>query len=470
MSKSARRLVVAGTHSSVGKTTITLALMAALRRRGLTVQPFKVGPDFIDPGHHTAVCGRVSRNLDTWMLSDDTVRNLFARASAGADISIIEGVMGLFDGRSAEDLRGSTAHLARLLDAPVLLVVDAEAVAASVAAVVKGFADLDPGLRVAAVLCNRTAGLRHYALLQAAIRQHTGVPPVGWLPRRADWHIPERHLGLMTQEDWSVQAGGLDLDRLAEALEASVDVDLLLQQSERPAIDLPPTAPCPSHPTSCRVAVARDAAFCFYYQDNLDLLAAAGAEVVPFSPLCDPELPAGVELVYLGGGYPELHAERLAANTSMRDSFRRFHGQGGRIFAECGGLMYCCRELVDGAGRAFPMLDLLPARTVMQPRLAALGYVTWQASGPTLLGAAGTEVRGHVYHYSRLEPLGPLRPLAELRREGEEARPDGFASSALLAGYAHLHFASNPAVAASLVQGCPHLVAGQFCSFEEQSL
>src|SRR5262245_56522087 len=195
-----RRLIVAGTHSGVGKTTVALALMAALRRRGLTVQPFKVGPDFIDPTHHTAVCGRPSRNLDTWLLSDDTVRALFARAAAGADISVIEGVMGLFDGRSADDLRGSTAHLAKLLGAPVLLVADAEGMAASVAAVVRGFAEFDPEVHVAAVLCNRVAGPRHYAYLEPAIRRHTRVAPAGWLPRRQEWQIPERHLGLMTRQ------------------------------------------------------------------------------------------------------------------------------------------------------------------------------------------------------------------------------------------------------------------------------
>jgi cobyrinic acid a,c-diamide synthase len=452
---SARRLVIAGTHSGVGKTTVTLALMAALRRRGLVVQPFKAGPDFIDPGHHTAVCGRPSRNLDTWMLSDDTVRALFARAAADADVSIIEGVMGLFDGRSAEDPRGSTAHLARVLDAPVLLVVDAGAVAASAAAVVKGFADFDPGLRVAAVLCNRVAGARHYALLEAAVHRHTPVVPAGWLPRRPDWHIPERHLGLITAEDWAGQATGLDPERLAAAFEETVDVDLLLRLAEGPALAPGPGLPAEPAPAARRVAVARDAAFCFYYEDNLDLLRAAGAVLVPFSPLHDAELPAGVEVVYLGGGYPELHAGRLAANTALRDDLRAFQRQGGRIYAECGGLMYSCRELVDGEGRSFPMLNLLPARTVMQKRLAALGYVTWRAAGATPLGPAGTELRGHVYHYSRLEPLGPLRPLAELYRDGE-ARPDGFASGGLLAGYGHLHFASRPQAAAALLLGPEH--------------
>jgi cobyrinic acid a,c-diamide synthase len=450
------RLIVAGTHSGAGKTTVALALMAALRRRGLTVQPFKVGPDFIDPTHHTAVCGRPSRNLDTWMLSEETVRRLFTHAAADADVSVIEGVMGLFDGRSPEDVRGSTAHLAKLLDAPVLLVADAEGVAVSVAAVVKGFAEFDPGVRVAAVVCNRVAGPRHYAYLEPAIRRHTRVAPVGWLPRRPEWQIPERHLGLLMRQD----VGDFDADTLAQAFAASVDVDLLLELSAGDAVAsrgceylegaFPPGAHAPGSPR-CRVAVARDAAFCFYYQDNLDLLQEAGADLVPFSPLNDPELPPNLDLVYLGGGYPELHAERLAGNVAMADRLRAYHAQGGRIYAECGGLMYACRELIDADGRVFPLLGLLPARAVMQKRFAALGYVTWAAASDSLLGSAGTEVRGHEFHYSRLEPLGPLHPAASLQRDGEAAKPDGFTVGGLLAGYAHLHFGSNPRAAAALL-------------------
>lgn len=448
-----RSLVIAGTHSGVGKTTVALALMAALRQRGLTVQPFKVGPDFIDPGHHSAVCGRVSRNLDTWMLTESTVRSIYHRAAADADVAIIEGVMGLFDGRGPDDPRGSTADVARVLRAPVVLVVDASAVAGSIAAVVKGFREFDPQVDVRGVICNRVAGARHYAYLEPALRRHTDVAPLGWLPRRPEWAIPERHLGLTTAEN--LAGSSSRWDQLGRGLSETVDVDRFLALAESVEDGIPepketiPVVPSPG----LRVAVARDAAFCFYYPENLELLETAGGQIVPFSPLADAILPEGTELLYLGGGYPELDARRLAENESMRQSIRRFHQQGGSIYAECGGLMYVCRELVDGSGQMFPMLDLLPARTIMQKKLAALGYVTWQASQATLLGPPGTEVRGHEFHYSRLEELGSLPVAGMLHREGQDLRPDGFIQKNLLAGYAHLHFASNPLAAQALLTG-----------------
>src|SRR6266849_6397793 len=226
-----KTVIIAGTHSKVGKTTIALALMAMLRQRGLTVQPFKVGPDFIDPDHHTAVCGRISRNLDNWMLSDETVRVIFHRACAGADVAVIEGVMGLFDGKSPEDSRGSTADIARLLSAPIILVVDASSVAVSIAAIVRGFSEFDARVPIAGVICNRVAGPRHYRYLQSAIRQHTHIVPLGWLPRRADWQIPERHLGLTTIQD---HPGSTELwSSVADAFCQTVDLDGLLALSAK---------------------------------------------------------------------------------------------------------------------------------------------------------------------------------------------------------------------------------------------
>jgi cobyrinic acid a,c-diamide synthase len=455
-------LIIAGTHSGVGKTTIALALMAALRRRGLTVQPFKVGPDFIDPGHHTAVCGRVSRNLDTWILLESTVKEYFWRAASGADVAVIEGVMGLFDGRGPDDPRGSTADIARLLGVPVILVVDASAVTGSIAAIVKGFSEFSSKIRVVGVICNRVAGRRHYEYLEPAIRRFTKVKPLGWLPRRPEWEIPERHLGLMTATDLAAEQARWE--NLGKALEKTVDVDQLLELAlcetakrgngegakEEPMVAASPIRPVAVSPSRRRVAVADDAAICFYYPENLELLEQSGGKIVRFSPLADAALPEGTELIYLGGGYPELHAQMLAENESMRRSIQRFHREGGTIYAECGGLMYCCRELLDVSGKAFPMLDLLPARTVMQSRLAKLGYVTLRTKQKTPLGPPGTEARGHEFHYSQLEPMGKLSYAADLER-GNERRGDGLVAGNLLAGYAHLHFGSNPRIAEFLV-------------------
>jgi cobyrinic acid a,c-diamide synthase len=449
----AHALLIAGTHSGVGKTTVSLALMAALRQRGLVVQPFKVGPDFIDPGHHTAVCGRVSRNLDTWMLSESAVRQTFSSAASAAQVAVVEGVMGLFDGKGPADLRGSTAHLASLLDLPVVLVVDAGGMAGSVAALVKGYAEFQPGVRVAGVICNRVAGPKHYAYLEPAIRQHTTAVPLGWLPRQADWKIAERHLGLTTATDHAAPAAFWQ--KLGDGLAETVAVDRLLELSGRAQPAVPwQQQPRAATPRRTRVAVARDAAFCFYYPENLELLAEAGGDIVPFSPLTDGQLPDGTGLLYLGGGYPELHAAQLAANEPLRQSIRRFHQRGGTIYAECGGLMYCCRELVDLAGACWPMIDLLPARVVMQERRAALGYVCLRTTAPSPLGPVGTEARGHEFHYSRLDRLGPVRYAAALDTGQGEARPDGLVAGNLYAGYAHLHFGSNPQLAAALVNGC----------------
>jgi cobyrinic acid a,c-diamide synthase len=444
-----KTLLIAGTHSHVGKTTVALALMAALRQRGLTVQPFKVGPDFIDPGHHLAVCGRTSRNLDNWMLRDETVLSIFHRACAGADVAVIEGVMGLFDGKSPEDTRGSTADIARLLGAPVVLVADASSIASSIAAVVRGFSEFDSRIQVAGVICNRVASERHYRILESALKRYTKVAPLGWLPRRQDWQIPERHLGLTTIEDH--QASGKLWESLADTFRQNVDLDgnLKLAKSS-PVANVESITYVTRSSRRCRMGVARDAAFCFYYPENLELLENAGAQIVPFSPLADSALPDGINALYVGGGYPELHARQLAENHSLRQSIRDFHRKGGTIYAECGGLMYVCRELIDAAGNSFPMLDLLAARTIMQPRLAKLGYVVFRTNRDTILGPSGTEARGHQFHYSRLEPLGPLTYAGELIRE-DERTPDGIVAENVLAGYAHLHFASNPEIPAFLV-------------------
>jgi cobyrinic acid a,c-diamide synthase len=444
-------LILAGTHSGAGKTTVTLAILAALVRRGVRVQAFKVGPDFIDPGHHTAITGRVSRNLDTWLLDRQSLGETFRRGANGADMAIIEGVMGLFDGRGARDEAGSTADLARAWNLPVVLVVDASGLSRSIAPLIRGFAEFDDRVHIVGAIANRVGSARHFdEYLEPAMRADSGVEPLGYLVRNDNLKIPSRHLGLWTAAEF--QPGSSFLDELADAAEATLDLDRLIALARVP--DLPRTEPKPTQAParSVRIAVARDAAFCFYYEDNLDALRAAGAELAAFSPLVDAELPEGTEMVYLGGGYPESHAAQLAANGPMRAAIRRFHANGGAVFAECGGLMACCAELRDTAGVSHPMWGLIPALVVMQPRFAALGYVTVETERDTMLGPAGTQVRGHEFHYSTLEPCAPLPYATHLLRPDRDPKPDGIRVGGLLASYAHLHFGSNSAIAPRLVQ------------------
>lgn len=450
-------LIVAGTHSGSGKTTVTLAILAALVRRGVRVQAFKVGPDFIDPGHQSHVTGRPSRNLDTWLLDPRALGRTYRNGVAGAELAIIEGVMGLFDGRGGCDDAGSTASLARLWRLPVVLTVDARGLARSIAPLVLGFARFDPTVEVAGAIANKVGSHRHFSeYLAPALRAaDLSIEPLGFLPRDESLVIPSRHLGLLL----AGEAGNNPrlLDALADAAEATLDLDRIVAMARPPA--LPEEAkqsgepPGPDRVRPTRVGLARDRAFCFYYEDNLDALRSAGAELVPFSPLDDTELPGGLGLIYLGGGYPELHGERLAANGAMREAIRRFHAEGGSILAECGGLMACTESIRDHQGRDHRLWGLVPARTVMQDRFAALGYVTVRSDRPSLLGPPGTSLRGHEFHYSRLEPRGPLPYATALLRPDRDPTPDGIQIGGLHAGYAHLHFGSNPHVAGQILQG-----------------
>jgi cobyrinic acid a,c-diamide synthase len=350
-------VLIAGTHSGAGKTTVTIGLIGALRRRGLTVQPFKVGPDFIDPLHHQHASGRPPRNLDGWMLSEQDNRAAFARATADADVAVIEGVMGLFDGADAKTDCGSAAELAKLLGIPVVLVIDAGAMARSAAALIHGYHSFDPQLRLAAVIANRIGTRSHAQMIRDAVAGE--VPILGALPRVGDLTVPERHLGLHlpheAREDY--------VERLAELIEGHIDLDLLLQIG---AIDRPATAPAAvagENVATVRIGVARDEAFCFYYTDNLELLEQAGAELVEFSPLSDP-VPAGLDGLYIGGGYPELHAAELAENSDTRKTIRRLAASRLPIYAECGGLMYLAQALQVN-GHTYPMCGVLPFRTEM---------------------------------------------------------------------------------------------------------
>ena len=444
------RLVIAGTSSGVGKTTVTLAILAALKARGRLVQPFKVGPDFIDPGHHGAATGRPSRNLDGWMLGEAVNRDIFTRAAADADISIVEGMMGLFDGSSPVNEIGSTAELAKQLDAPVLLVIDGSAMARSAAAMVSGYAKFDPALRVAGVLFNRVGSEGHYKLLKEAVEQETDVVAVGYLRPDPAVTISDRHLGLVTAME---QGTGELYGRLAKAAAETVDLDRI-EALARSCGKLTVAAPQPvarTHGRTVRIGVAQDLAFCFYYPDNLELLEAEGAELVKFSPMKDQVLP-DVDMLYLGGGYPELHGEGLAGNVTMRTAILEFAKRGGTIFAECGGMMYLTQAIRDFAGTSHEMVGLFPAEAVMRKPDLILGYRALELAHNCILGVSGATARGHEFHYSTMVPKGRLDYACALRdARGESKGSDGLVVGNTLALYTHVHFASQPQMAKALV-------------------
>ena len=468
---SARGFVIAGTASGVGKTTVATGIVGALRARGLRVQPFKTGPDYIDPTYLSRAAGRPCRNLDTWMLAEATVRELFARAAADADVAVIEGVMGLFDGRDERadggdggtaGGAGSAAHLARLLGLPIVLVVDARAMAQSAAALVQGFQRYQPDLRFAGVILNRLAGARHAEMCAGPITAATALPVLGWLPRAPELAVPERHLGLVPETEAPVSDALFD--GVAALVAQQIDLDTLLANAApcgTSPIEPSSTGLFPAQPlaTRARIAIARDAAFHFYYEDSLDLLRAWGAELVPFSPIADRALPTDCGAVYIGGGFPELFAAALAANAPMIESLRAAAARGVPIYGECGGLMYLGRGLTDLDGVRHAMAGLVPAESVMRGARLTLGYREVESCGTPLL-PAGERMRGHEFHLSTLEPAG-LGP-AGLDRSGEATtaayhvldqggRTDGFRVGSVTATYVHAHLAARADLAPNFV-------------------
>ncbi len=445
-------LVVAGTQSGAGKTTLTLGLMAAWLRRGIAVQPFKVGPDFIDPGHHARAAGRPSYNLDGWMMPREENLRIFHTHTRAAAVAVVEGVMGMFDGYDGKTEAGSTAQMAKWLGLPVVLLVDARSMARSAAALVHGFATFDPEISLAGVIFNRVGSPTHLDYLRQALEQAGKVRCFGGLPRETELAIPERHLGLVTTEDHPLE--GAYLEGLADLVEKHLDLDGLL--ASLPPVPLGETSAAACPPPAIRLGVARDRAFCFYYPDNLEWLANFGAEIIPFSPLDDQDLPAGLHGLYLGGGYPELFARQLSANLPMLQAIRAQAEAGLPIYAECGGLMYLCREISDLEGGCHAMAGVLPFVVRMLPRLKALGYreVTLAADG--LLGPAGTRARGHEFHYSEIisAPAEFPRLYQLTARRGGAPVQEGYTVNRVLASYVHLHFGSNPEVARHLVACC----------------
>jgi len=450
--KTPRILVVAGVASGVGKTTVTLGLLEAFRRRGLVVQGFKVGPDFIDPGFHEIVTGRGSYNLDGWMCGHDYVLATVARRAADADLAIVEGVMGCFDGLDATSDEGSTAQIAKWLDAPVVLVIDAQAQAGSAAAVALGFEQFDPDMKLAAVIINRVGGVTHARSVRDAISARCRARVMGALVYDEQIALAERHLGLVTAGEGSLTAA--KRARLADAIERSVDLEGLLGLAAPVPVSTKSSDPGRTPTSTVRIGVAHDDAFCFYYRDNLELLMAAGAELVYWSPLTERTLPP-VDGLYLGGGYPELRGAELGANKVMREAVRAFAGSGRPVYAECGGLMYLADALEDPEGVRHPMVGLLPATVRMRPSRLSLTYteVTLQAASP--LGPPGTIARGHEFHFSTLDPVpASVAHSYRLRRYGGADREEGYLIGNTLLSYVHLHFGSNPELATNFVRAC----------------
>jgi len=443
------RIVIAGTHSGVGKTSVTLAVVAALRKRGYRVQTFKVGPDFLDPSYLAMASGMPCYNLDGWMSGRDYVCRLFARVSERADISVIEGVMGLFDGADPDNSEGSTAEIARWLDAPVLLVADVYGIARSIAAVVKGYTDFEPGLKIAGVIANRCGSEGHALWLSESLTAASLPPLAGAIPMDGFPHLPSRHLGLVTAD--TVNLSRSVLDELADSFENHASVDAVVATARnapflevKSVISLPP-----KQSKRISIGVAHDAAFHFYYRDFFDELEMLGCMLKFFSPISDIRLPEGIDALYIGGGYPEEHAESLAANEEMRSDIRKFSSSGRPVYGECGGLMYLSRVLETKDGNKYPMVGMIPASTRMLDRLKSLAYVDVTLNADSLWGIRGATLRGHEFHYSELtadptENTEWTTVYTLKRRRSADTIQEGIHRGNILASYVHLHLASRP--------------------------
>lgn len=439
------QFLLAAPSSGSGKTTLTLGLLRALARRGLAVQPFKCGPDYLDTHHHSQAAGRPSLNLDLFMASAAHARATYARYTAAADVAVVEGVMGLFDG--AARMQGSSAAVAELLDLPIILVVNAKAMAYSVAPLLFGFKHFYPGIRLVGAIFNFVNTASHYQFLQEACAD-VGVEALGYLPSRPEFAIPSRHLGLSIAAEVQQEAV---VEALADLLPQTVDLDRLLALTSQaapafsgeaaPASPVGLTAPLPRP----RIAVARDAAFTFTYLQNLQALAEVG-DVSYFSPLVDAALPPGTDLLYLPGGYPELFAEALSQNTAMRASLAAYCAGGGRAYAECGGLMYLGQQIITAQGQAFAMVGALPCVTSMAEARLTLGYraVEWK----------GLALKGHEFHYSQLADHGLVPEPARISSaRGTEVPVQFYRQGNVLASYVHLYWGDSKEFVRKLLAG-----------------
>lgn len=431
-----KTVLLAGTHSGVGKTTVSMGIMAALRKREMKVQPFKVGPDYIDPTYHTLICGRPSRNLDTFMMQQNGVRKAFSKNSQNSDINVVEGVMGLFDGMGATEI-ASSAHVAKTLGIPVVLVVNVHGMSRSAAAIVKGFTEFDKDVNIAGVILNRVGSPRHAQMIRDAIPE--GIPVLGTLPRNQDLVVPSRHLGLhMAHENT------FDASHLADFIEENIDLDALISVAETaPTSEKYEEEDTPE--ADVKIGIARDNAFCFYYEDMFDAFRNAGAEVVFFSPM-EGEVPE-VDGMYFGGGYPELNIKELEISKTTK-SLKDLAADGMPMYGECGGLQYLSTSYeIDGT--TYKMADIFPAETVQTKKLQALGYTEGTARGDFINGP----IRGHEFHYSLTYCADDAKLVYEMKRgKGIRDGMDGITEYNSLASYTHAHPASFPVK--SFVEKC----------------
>jgi cobyrinic acid a,c-diamide synthase len=460
------RIVIAGAHSGSGKTSLAISLTGALCRRGYKVQTFKVGPDFLDPTYLAVVSGRPCYNLDSWMMDKNYIENLFDRVTQDADIAVIEGVMGLFDGSDTSTTQGSTAQIADWLNAPVLLIVNSKGMSRSFAALVKGFTSFEPELKFIGVIANHCGSANHEKWLSASLVAAGEPPLVGAIPSGAFVKLPGRHLGLVTASEQNLTKP--IIDELSAAVERHVDIETLLQSLKVKKIsncgaDESLRTYSTLSPPKVRIGVAYDDAFHFYYHDFFNALIARGCEIVRFSPLAEKQLPNNLNGMYIGGGYPEVYAQSLSENEQMLSSIRAFADTGRPVYAECGGLMYLSKGIETHEGQYFPMLGLLPARTKMSKRMIALGYVEAKLTSDSIWGKQGDIARGHEFHYSELidDPCSDSewKPVYELRKSlPGNVRREGFQKDNVLASYVHLYLASRPNAVDCFIKNCSECV------------
>ncbi|MFP3917087.1 cobyrinate a,c-diamide synthase [Lysinibacillus telephonicus] len=444
------RFVIGGTGSGVGKTTFTIGLMYALKQKGLEVQGFKCGPDYIDPTYHTAVTGRISRNIDSWMLNHETVIDIVSRASRHADVSIIEGVMGFYDGKSPLEDTGSTAEISVITKSPVVLIVNTASMARSVAAVVKGFQTLSEKPNIVAVIANQVGSIGHFELVKAAIEQECKVPVIGYLKKDPTLSIPSRHLGLIP----TIERGELDsfFEKLGSLIAETVDLEQLLELTKAEVLNEAGQLFKQQENTGLTIAVAKDQAFNFYYEENLELMRAKGVNLVFFSPLQNEPVPTNADGLYIGGGFPEEYAVQLESNTIAKESIRKAINKGLPTLAECGGYMYLTEAITTTSGERREMVGVIPGEVVMQDKLAALGYREITGVAGNFLISEEESAKGHEFHYSKY--VGKHDAPAYKTKGRFGMKDEGYQRACLVAGYTHFHFASNPKLIDNWIDAC----------------